>query len=185
MTSTAATQERADRELATALDEIDRADTRAHDLALASAFFESENSHSRSRNRNREFAAGAARDAYNMAHAADDDFALGFALFESEFEVRNGLTRQQRLGVGTLRRDYDHVRDDRGRSRSRSRDRSSSLASDSTAGVGVECVICQRVMTARQKRRKLPCSGAHVFHSACIDRWLHRKRTCPVDRDPV
>ena len=45
----------------------------------------------------------------------------------------------------------------------------------------VQCVICQE--TIRGGDQRLPC--AHVFHRACLQRWLPEHRSCPVCRTPV
>ena len=45
----------------------------------------------------------------------------------------------------------------------------------------VQCVICQE--TIRGGDQRLPC--AHVFHRACLARWLPEHRSCPVCRTPV
>ena len=45
----------------------------------------------------------------------------------------------------------------------------------------VQCVICQE--TIRSGDQRLPC--AHVFHRACLQRWLPEHRSCPVCRTPV
>lgn len=41
------------------------------------------------------------------------------------------------------------------------------------------CVVCQEPMIEGEEVRRLPC--CHVFHLACIDRWLGIKATCPLD----
>jgi hypothetical protein len=41
------------------------------------------------------------------------------------------------------------------------------------------CVVCQEPMLPKESVRRLPCF--HVFHVACIDRWLAVKATCPLD----
>lgn len=46
----------------------------------------------------------------------------------------------------------------------------------SNGGVG-SCAICLEDMEIGMQVRWLPCS--HVFHSACIERWLRRKNSCP------
>ena len=45
----------------------------------------------------------------------------------------------------------------------------------------VQCVICQE--TIRGGDQRLSC--AHVFHRACLQRWLPEHRSCPVCRTPV
>ena len=44
-----------------------------------------------------------------------------------------------------------------------------------------QCVICQETIGSAGER--LPC--AHVFHRACLERWLAEKQWCPVCRTPV
>mmetsp|Transcript_179825 Transcript_179825/g.437559 ORF Transcript_179825/g.437559 Transcript_179825/m.437559 type:complete len:101 (+) Transcript_179825:2-304(+) len=41
------------------------------------------------------------------------------------------------------------------------------------------CVICHESMTSGDEVRPLPC--LHLFHRACIDRWLEVKASCPLD----
>lgn len=41
------------------------------------------------------------------------------------------------------------------------------------------CVICHESLNIGDEVRRLPCT--HVFHQACIDRWLRVKTTCPLD----
>lgn len=41
------------------------------------------------------------------------------------------------------------------------------------------CVVCREPMLAGEEVRRLPC--LHVFHQACIDQWLRRRPTCPLD----
>lgn len=43
------------------------------------------------------------------------------------------------------------------------------------------CVICQENIWSGQQR--LPC--AHVFHQACLEKWLPEHRSCPVCRTHV
>ncbi|XP_051152185.1 probable E3 ubiquitin-protein ligase XERICO [Andrographis paniculata] len=47
-----------------------------------------------------------------------------------------------------------------------------------------ECSICLMEFEAREEINCLPCR--HVFHSACIDKWLlYWHATCPLCRDRV
>lgn len=48
-----------------------------------------------------------------------------------------------------------------------------------SAPVVRECSICFDVMTS-DNTRALPC--AHVFHEACVQRWLNQSRNCPICR---
>lgn len=43
------------------------------------------------------------------------------------------------------------------------------------------CCICLEGMCAGNLAMTLPCS--HVFHSACIMRWLHKAQNCPLCKD--
>jgi len=49
-----------------------------------------------------------------------------------------------------------------------------------------ECLVCMGAMTKSERVRRLPCSGRHVFHEACIREWLTRSSPCcPADREDV
>ena len=54
--------------------------------------------------------------------------------------------------------------------------RTATANSDSTT----ECAVCLVAFGAGQEVVHLPCS--HVFHRACIIRWLARSRRCPFCR---
>ena len=41
-----------------------------------------------------------------------------------------------------------------------------------------ECTICLGDFADDDEVRALPC--VHIFHSACIDRWLARATCCPT-----
>eukprot|EP00922_Rhytidocystis_sp_ex-Travisia-forbesii_P056344 GHVS01083433.1.p1 GENE.GHVS01083433.1~~GHVS01083433.1.p1 ORF type:complete len:1088 (+),score=103.48 GHVS01083433.1:102-3365(+) len=43
-----------------------------------------------------------------------------------------------------------------------------------------ECLICRVEYETTERLRRLPCW--HVFHSRCIDKWLHDRNTCPLCR---
>ncbi|OSX71756.1 hypothetical protein BU14_0504s0009 [Porphyra umbilicalis] len=45
------------------------------------------------------------------------------------------------------------------------------------------CCICQDLLREGDIARRLPCM--HAFHAHCIDVWLSRHRTCPVDATDV
>lgn len=42
------------------------------------------------------------------------------------------------------------------------------------------CVICHEQLMAGDDVRRLPC--CHMFHRSCIDRWMHTKAVCPLDK---
>jgi hypothetical protein len=42
------------------------------------------------------------------------------------------------------------------------------------------CPICLSSYHQGERLRRLPC--LHLFHRACIDRWLSKQDTCPVDK---
>ena len=42
-----------------------------------------------------------------------------------------------------------------------------------------ECPICLDPMLPTERVEALPC-GCSIFHSACIEGWLAKKRECPV-----
>jgi len=44
---------------------------------------------------------------------------------------------------------------------------------------GEQCAICHEPMACGEDCRRLPC--LHLFHAACIDRWLRVSSTCPLD----
>lgn len=52
-------------------------------------------------------------------------------------------------------------------------------------GAGRECVICMQLVDVSSKlqRAVTPCS--HVFHKACLERWLSYKHDCPTCRRPL
>ena len=59
-------------------------------------------------------------------------------------------------------------------------------AKSSTEGcsqVSTSCVICLENYQAKDRLRRLPCF--HMFHVACIDRWLKRSKLCPFCKTPV
>ena len=119
------------------------------------------------------------------AEKADHELAKALAAIDNEEEDRELASALETEEVRGRFGSYSQEDLGRSRSRSRSRDRCGGPAVDSVAGIGVECVICQKTMTQRSKRRELPCSGAHAFHAACIERWFRRQRTCPIDREHV
>eukprot|EP00921_Rhytidocystis_pertsovi_P007963 GHVQ01013165.1.p1 GENE.GHVQ01013165.1~~GHVQ01013165.1.p1 ORF type:complete len:1429 (+),score=151.28 GHVQ01013165.1:382-4668(+) len=54
----------------------------------------------------------------------------------------------------------------------------------STASEGMrECLICKNEYEQAERLRRLPCW--HAFHSACIDKWLQDRKTCPLCRFEV
>lgn len=44
-----------------------------------------------------------------------------------------------------------------------------------------ECPICLHELSG--KTVTLSCIGRHQFHQLCIDDWLKRNNTCPIDRE--
>jgi len=48
---------------------------------------------------------------------------------------------------------------------------------------GEKCPICMSPIQPEEVVRRLPC--LHAFHAKCIDEWISRKPTCPVDNNPV
>ena len=46
-----------------------------------------------------------------------------------------------------------------------------------------QCPICMEDITPGQDAQALPC--AHIFHRACVGRWLRQHRACPVCRAMV
>lgn len=43
-----------------------------------------------------------------------------------------------------------------------------------------ECAICCEEFKMKEKIRIMSCSGKHLFHVECIDKWLSTKKTCPT-----
>ena len=46
------------------------------------------------------------------------------------------------------------------------------------ADMAEDCSVCLETMLTGAEVRSLPC--AHVFHRKCVDKWLVRKRKCPL-----
>lgn len=46
-----------------------------------------------------------------------------------------------------------------------------------------QCAICMDKMETGEDVRRLAC--AHMFHAACITKWLHIRPTCPLDNLPI
>jgi len=44
----------------------------------------------------------------------------------------------------------------------------------------VACCVCLEDMVKGQEIRRLPC--LHYFHIPCIDEWLAKSPTCPIDK---
>lgn len=51
----------------------------------------------------------------------------------------------------------------------------------SYVGPSYECAIC--LTNNQEPYRKISCQ--HIFHKACLDRWLHVNPTCPLCRGRV
>ena len=47
----------------------------------------------------------------------------------------------------------------------------------------LECCICAESMISGEEVIKLPCG--HVYHSACVLRWLDKHTTCPMCRSQL
>ena len=45
-------------------------------------------------------------------------------------------------------------------------------------GEGGQCSVCLESLSQGQETRRLPCS--HTYHRSCVDRWLLKKRKCPL-----
>ncbi|KAJ1453388.1 hypothetical protein M885DRAFT_426595, partial [Pelagophyceae sp. CCMP2097] len=45
------------------------------------------------------------------------------------------------------------------------------------------CVICLEDFVDREKVKKLPCK--HVYHNACIRKWLQQDMRCPTCRAAI
>lgn len=55
---------------------------------------------------------------------------------------------------------------------------------DSEKCLAQSCSICLCDYDTDDNLRQLPCSsGAHMFHVACVDEWLMRRRSCPICRE--
>lgn len=46
----------------------------------------------------------------------------------------------------------------------------------------ISCCICMEDVKVGEELRTLPCEGLHKFHKVCIDKWLQKNGTCPVDK---
>lgn len=58
------------------------------------------------------------------------------------------------------------------------------LPTSETSSVDLECAICLcGCPLGDDHSRTLPCG--HIFHQACIDKWLSKSRTCPSCRHSV
>ncbi|CAM9854519.1 unnamed protein product [Scytosiphon promiscuus] len=42
---------------------------------------------------------------------------------------------------------------------------------------GRQCCICLEDFSARERATRLPC--LHLYHTTCIEDWLHKSGTCP------
>lgn len=106
------------------------------------------------------------------AEIADRDLASALAAIEDEAEevdreLASALAAIDEQEIREMYGSHRHAspsREGRGRSRSRSRDRSrgagaGASASAGSAGIGVECVICHKLMTTKSKRKVLPCGN--------------------------
>lgn len=51
-------------------------------------------------------------------------------------------------------------------------------------GQMIECAVCLSMLEEDQIARRLPNCN-HVFHIACIDKWLTAQPTCPICRSDV
>ena len=47
-----------------------------------------------------------------------------------------------------------------------------------------DCSVCLEAFRKGEKVRSLPQCG-HVFHRACVDRWLRMHSACPMCRTPL
>lgn len=45
------------------------------------------------------------------------------------------------------------------------------------------CSICLCLLEASQEVIEMPCK--HIFHSECLEQWLHRHNTCPLCRTRI
>jgi len=45
------------------------------------------------------------------------------------------------------------------------------------------CSICQNSFTYNENILILPCK--HIFHFQCIDKWIEKNNTCPIDRKQI
>ena len=107
------------------------------------------------------------RDATRQRHAeADGAAARREAVERSRREAAE--ERERRAAVERSRREAAEERE-------RQREAAAARAEE------VQCVICQETIRGGDQRR--PC--AHVFHRACLQRWLPEHRSCPVCRTPV
>jgi hypothetical protein len=58
------------------------------------------------------------------------------------------------------------------------------FAYDCAAAAGAPCSVCLEDVRRGEAVRRMPPCG-HLFHSACVDAWLHSHATCPMCRSDL
>ena len=59
----------------------------------------------------------------------------------------------------------------------------SSLSEDSKTTK--DCAICTEKFNDNTMVIQLSCSNKHIFHTACVKKWLREKASCPICRLPA
>jgi hypothetical protein len=58
-----------------------------------------------------------------------------------------------------------------------------SVYARSSAAPPDSCCICMSELESGEVVKRLPC--LHLFHQACIDKWLSMSQLCPIDQKPI
>jgi len=57
------------------------------------------------------------------------------------------------------------------------------LADTTGLGEQTKCLICLDDFSDGDEIKTLPC--LHIYHQACVERWLHTDNSCPVCKTPI
>jgi hypothetical protein len=47
------------------------------------------------------------------------------------------------------------------------------------------CCICMLPFQVNENIKLMPCNRKHIFHRACIDKWLSHNKACPTCRKEI
>jgi hypothetical protein len=56
---------------------------------------------------------------------------------------------------------------------------------DPENGSATECCVCLVEFEAQESVVTLPCNSKHVFHDACVKKWLEQNNSCPLCKAPI